>query len=228
METSRLARVKPATRTRPTTKAVRFLILNTILGVLRRCWFGSCQAGEIHPESTEWLDQSLCGAPQTRPIHFNDRLPPFLLLVFYTPFTLRPYIMQSPYVAMGRQLLRSATRQRSCSSQPLHCSISTARHELLEPSPFIRSLGPRPISAPSSTDFVIYPNFLDLEEQDVLIKLALWKLDRADSRKKRRRRRRAGDEAGDDESARAGGLSVHDQLQSIFESEAEYGFEEVS
>jgi hypothetical protein len=137
----------------------------------------------------------------------------------------------SAATSSAKHLLRSSSRWQRCHSHTLHRSISTDRHDLLDPSPFIRLLAPRPIapppSQPSPTDFTIYPNFLNHEEQAALITLALWKLDRVDSRKKRRRRRRVGDDPIINQDTRQESLSTHDQLQSLFEADSEYGFEEV-
>jgi hypothetical protein len=68
-------------------------------------------------------------------------------------------------------------------------------------------------------DFVLYPDFFSREEQAVLIRLALWKLDRVDPKKKRRRRRK---DAEDTQSKTSSG-----DLQMLFEDKSVYGFEEV-
>ena len=73
-------------------------------------------------------------------------------------------------------------------------------------------------------DFVYYPDFFTLEEQAVLVRLALWKLDRVDTKKKRtgRRRRSVAESSGPSiDTAR------ETDLQSLFEDLSVYGFEEV-
>jgi len=76
------------------------------------------------------------------------------------------------------------------------------------------------ISPVKQDDFVLYPDFFSREEQAVLIRLALWKLDRVDTKKKRRRRRK---DTQDDQDKSNGG-----DLQTLFEDKSMYGFEEVS
>jgi alkylated DNA repair protein alkB family protein 7 len=106
-------------------------------------------------------------------------------------------------------------------------STIPARVDLSSPSPYIHRYGRTTSSPPTHPqDFVLYPEFLSFEEQRALISLALWKLDRVDSRKKRRRRRKAGElEVGD--AGAVASATPHEQLQSLFEAESEYGFEEV-
>lgn len=66
-------------------------------------------------------------------------------------------------------------------------------------------------------DFVLYPHFYTLQECRQLLAMALWKLDRVDSKRKRRRK---GSAAGS-----TGNASGGTDLQDMFEGE--YGFEEV-
>ncbi len=100
---------------------------------------------------------------------------------------------------------------------------SPAPITLASASPLVRALGPPCVAPISTTDFVLHPAFLNHEEQAHMINLALWKLDRVDSRKKRRRRRRV-----DADGALAElDLAIARDLQQLFESESEYGFEEV-
>jgi alkylated DNA repair protein alkB family protein 7 len=63
-------------------------------------------------------------------------------------------------------------------------------------------------------DFKFWPNFFTEEESSELLKMALWKLDRADSIRRRRRKNKV--------DQIAGSLTG---LQNQFEGE--YGFEEV-
>lgn len=139
-------------------------------------------------------------------------------------------------------------------SQRRYISSSTARYEdrnqcvrldSSTPSPYIRRYVPRSETFESSNvagqgsgtdqdksrgshvalqrdDFVFYPDFFTLEEQKVLLKMALWKLDKVDSKKKRRRRRRDAGLVPD------GAEQIQQQsLQSLFEDQSAYGFEEV-
>lgn len=143
-------------------------------------------------------------------------------------------------VSRSLSLLRPTLRAREAIaprlSFPIHCraySLSPPQspfgkaHRLTQPSsgPYIRSLSP---SSPSSSprniqpdDFLYYPDALNQEDQAVLIKLALWKLDRVDTKKKRRRRRSGDSGAG---TIATGGQT---NLQALFEEESAYGFEEV-
>jgi alkylated DNA repair protein alkB family protein 7 len=88
---------------------------------------------------------------------------------------------------------------------------------LLSTSPLIR-----PLAGPSHAtdheaiqrDFKFWPNFYTEEESSELLKMALWKLDRADTTRRRRRKTK-----GDQPPEALTGL------QGLFEGE--YGFEEV-
>ena len=80
----------------------------------------------------------------------------------------------------------------------------------------------RPLAGPSDAidheaiqrDFKFWPSFYTEEESSEILKMALWKLDRADTTRRRRKRK------GDQNTEAATGL------QGLFEGE--YGFEEVS
>jgi alkylated DNA repair protein alkB family protein 7 len=88
---------------------------------------------------------------------------------------------------------------------------------LTSTSPFIR-----PLAGPSDAvdygaiqrDFKFWPSFFTEEESSEILRMALWKLDRADTTRRRRKRK------GDLNQQTATGL------QGLFEGE--YGFEEVS
>jgi hypothetical protein len=88
---------------------------------------------------------------------------------------------------------------------------------LTSTSPFIR-----PLAGPSDAtdheaiqrDFKFWPSFFTKEESSEILKMALWKLDRADTTRRRRKRK------SDQNTVMATGL------QGLFEGE--YGFEEVS
>lgn len=132
--------------------------------------------------------------------------------------------------------VRCARRRYSTRQPPL-------KLDLLQPHPLIRRIDPdqdvasssrRPSSDIKPEDFVYYPNFFSPEEQAVLIKLALWKLDRVDSKKKRTRRRRPSSsdssqvvEGDAGKNGSQAGTSNSD-LQALFEDPSVYGFEEVS
>lgn len=87
---------------------------------------------------------------------------------------------------------------------------------LISTSPLIR-----PLAGPSDAidheaiqrDFKFWPTFFTEEESSVILKMALWKLDRADTTRRRRKRK------GDQDLIAATGL------QDLFKGE--YGFEEV-
>jgi hypothetical protein len=80
----------------------------------------------------------------------------------------------------------------------------------------------RPLAGPSDAidheaiqrDFKFWPSFFTEEESSEILKMALWKLDRADTTRRRRKRK------GDQNTEATTGL------QGQFEGE--YGFEEVS
>lgn len=105
-----------------------------------------------------------------------------------------------------------------------HTLRALARHTLTTPSPLIRTRGSAAAALPASLedDFAIYPDYFSPSESRALLQLALWKLDRVDS--KRRRRRRGADPAEQErekEKDKAGAV-----LQDLFVGP--YGFEEVS
>lgn len=87
---------------------------------------------------------------------------------------------------------------------------------LISKSPLIR-----PLAGPSDAidheaiqrDFKFWPTFFTEEESSEILKMALWKLDRADTTRRRRKRK------GDQDLIAATGL------QDLFKGE--YGFEEV-
>lgn len=98
-------------------------------------------------------------------------------------------------------------------------------HRLTSDSPYIRSFG-HPDASDSTAagdDFLYFPDFFNEAEQEVLLKLALWKLDRVDASRRRRRRRSSvrseGGESGTEENK---------GLQRSFEDTSAYGFEDVS
>lgn len=140
------------------------------------------------------------------------------------------------------ELLRSIARPLRCTRRRYSTRQPPLKLDLLQPHPLIRRIDPGQDVASSSKavsdikpeDFVYYPNFFSPEEQAILIKLALWKLDRVDSKKRRTRRRRPsssdssqvveGDARKDGSQA---GTSKID-LQALFEDPSVYGFEEVS
>jgi alkylated DNA repair protein alkB family protein 7 len=89
-------------------------------------------------------------------------------------------------------------------------------HSLVKPSPSIRSLGKAShVSDDLEHDFQLYPDFFSSREVESLVKMSLWKLDRADST---RRRRGKGPIA----------TAVNPGVQGLFESVDKYGFQEVS
>lgn len=105
-----------------------------------------------------------------------------------------------------------------------HALRNLVRHTLAAPSPLIKSRGPVvPLSSlPASLadDFAIYPDFFSPSESRALLQLALWKLDRVDSKRKRRRRGAASETDKEKEKA-----PCKAQLQDLFVGP--YGFEEV-
>lgn len=106
-----------------------------------------------------------------------------------------------------------------------HALRNLVRHTLAAPSPLIRSRGPvvpqASLPASLADDFAIYPDFFSPSESRALLQLALWKLDRVDSKRKRRRRGAAPGEGKEKEKTPCNGA----QLQDVFTGP--YGFEEV-
>ena len=111
---------------------------------------------------------------------------------------------------MTRQMAKASISAKSYStelSRPLSLTSS---------SPLIR-----PLAGPSHAidheaiqrDFKFWPSFFTEEESSEILKMALWKLDRADTTRRRRKKK------GDQSTVGAMGL------QGLFEGE--YGFEEV-
>jgi alkylated DNA repair protein alkB family protein 7 len=109
-----------------------------------------------------------------------------------------------------RQMVRASTQVMSYSTklpEPLG---------LTSTSPLIR-----PLAGPSDAidheaiqrDFKFWPSFFTEEESSEILRMALWKLDRADTTRRRRKKK------GDQNTMVAMGL------QGLFEGE--YGFEEV-
>jgi len=98
-------------------------------------------------------------------------------------------------------------------------------HRLTSASPYIRSVGEPSTAAlvGKEEDFLYFPDFFEEAEQEMLLKLALWKLDRVDSSRRRRRRRKNTTTEGvaDVPSSKTG-------LQTLFEDASAYGFEDVS
>lgn len=114
-------------------------------------------------------------------------------------------------VRVGGRVARASPLLRNYSneiSQPL---------SLISKSPLIR-----PLAGPSNAtdnaaiqrDFKFWPNFFTEEESSEILKMALWKLDRADSTRRRRRQKQV-DQSPESQNG----------LQHQFEGE--YGFEEV-
>jgi len=108
-----------------------------------------------------------------------------------------------------RRIARSCAPAKSYSTKlPQPLSLTSA-------SPLIR-----PLAGPSDAidheaiqrDFKFWPSFFTEEESSEILKMALWKLDRADTTRRRRKKK------GDLNRVTATGL------QSLFEGE--YGFEE--
>jgi hypothetical protein len=113
-------------------------------------------------------------------------------------------------LAIMRQMVRASTQVMSYSTklpEPLG---------LTSTSPLIR-----PLAGPSDAidheaiqrDFKFWPSFFTEEESSEILRMALWKLDRADTTRRRRKKK------GDQNTMVAMGL------QGLFEGE--YGFEEV-
>jgi len=114
-------------------------------------------------------------------------------------------------LSIMRQMARACTPVRSYSTQlPQPLSLTSTSHLI------------RPLAGPSNAidheaiqrDFKFWPSFFTEEESSEILKMALWKLDRADTTRRRRKRK------GDQNTEAATGL------QGLFEGE--YGFEEVS
>jgi hypothetical protein len=140
------------------------------------------------------------------------------------------------------ELFRSLTRPVRCARRRYSTRQPPLKLDLLQPHPLIRRIGSTQAVASSSKsssdikpeDFVYYPNFFSPEEQAILIKLALWKLDRVDSKKRRTRRRRPSSSDNsrvvEGDAGRNGSQtgSSNLDLQALFEDPGVYGFEEVS
>jgi hypothetical protein len=140
------------------------------------------------------------------------------------------------------ELFRSLTRPVRCTRRRYSTRPPPLKLDLLQPHPLIRRIDPGQDVASSSKavsdikpeDFVYYPNFFSLEEQAILIKLALWKLDRVDSKKRRTRRRRSSSSnssqvvEGDAGKTGSQAGTSNSDLQALFEDPSVYGFEEVS
>jgi alkylated DNA repair protein alkB family protein 7 len=109
-------------------------------------------------------------------------------------------------------------------SRYLATRVLPERYDLTRPSSYARVIGKQNSDAASTSqvkqdDFVLYPDLFSREEQAVLIRLGLWKLDRVDTKKKRRRRRKDTDDGQ--------GKPNDGDLQTLFEDKSMYGFEEV-
>jgi hypothetical protein len=110
-----------------------------------------------------------------------------------------------------RQIARASIPGKSYSTELLQPLSLTSTSPLI-----------RPLAGPSDAidheaiqrDFKFWPSFFTEEESSEILKMALWKLDRADTTRRRRKRK------GDQNTVVATGL------QGLFEGE--YGFEEVS
>jgi hypothetical protein len=139
-------------------------------------------------------------------------------------------------------LFRSLIRPVRCARRRYSTRQPPLKLDLLQPHPLIRRIDPGQDVASSSKsvfdikpeDFIYYPSFFSPEEQAILIRLALWKLDRVDSKKKRTRRRRSSTSTstpavdGEVEDAGSKRGSSNLDLQALFEDPSIYGFEEVS
>lgn len=140
------------------------------------------------------------------------------------------------------EIFRSIARPIRCTRRRYSSRQPPVKLDLLQPHPLIRRIGSSQAVASSSKslsdikpeDFIYYPNFFSPDEQAVLIRLALWKLDRVDSKKKRTRRRRTSSsdssQVVEGDAGKNGsqvGTSNLD-LQALFEDPSVYGFEEVS
>ncbi|BEI87134.1 hypothetical protein CcaverHIS002_0704800 [Cutaneotrichosporon cavernicola] len=94
--------------------------------------------------------------------------------------------------------------------------LQLQRYTLAAPSPLVRARGSTAFTSALDSEFAIYPDFFSPAESRALLGLALWKLDRADS--KRRRRRRGPEEKK--EEGRGNGAPLQDMFV------GPYGFEE--
>ena len=103
-------------------------------------------------------------------------------------------------------------------------SLRSYSNEISQPLSLIsKSSLIRPLAGPSNAtdnaaiqrDFKFWPNFFTEEESSEILKMALWKLDRADSTRRRRRPTQV-----DQSPQSQNGLQIH--------FHGEYGFEEVS
>lgn len=140
------------------------------------------------------------------------------------------------------ELLRSIARPVRCPRRRYSTRPPPLKLDLLERHPLIRRISSnqdvasfsKSVSDIKPEDFVYYPNFFSPEEQAILIKLALWKLDRVDSKKRRTRRRRSSNSEstqvvnGEVEGNGSKGENSDPDLQALFEDPSVYGFEEVS
>lgn len=104
-------------------------------------------------------------------------------------------------------------------------TISTQAHRLTSEGPYVRSFGdPDLVNLKGKEDdFLYFPDFFNEAEQEILLKLALWKLDRVDSSRRRRRRRTSSTPATEE-----GDVAEKNGLQRMFEDASAYGFEDVS
>jgi hypothetical protein len=111
-----------------------------------------------------------------------------------------------------RQMVRATVHSKKYSTKILEPLSLTST------SPLIRSL-PGPSHAINheaiQRDFKFWPSFFSEEESSEILKMALWKLDRADTTRRRRRKGKVDQSPG-----------TPIGLQGLFEGE--YGFEEVS
>ena len=131
----------------------------------------------------------------------------------------------------GYEVLRSIARpsirchRRFTSSDARAASLKL---DLTQSHPLIRRIdsvgSSSSVEKIKAEDFVYYPDFFTPKEQAVLVRLAMWKLDRVDTKKKRtgRRRRSVAESSGP-----SIGTEKDTDLQSLFEDPTVYGFEEV-
>ncbi|KAH8090958.1 hypothetical protein HD553DRAFT_21475 [Filobasidium floriforme] len=150
-------------------------------------------------------------------------------------------IVRHTTIAPIPELLRSIARPVRCARRRYSTRPPPLKLDLLQSHALIRRIDPGSDAASSPKqsesdikpeDFVYYPNFFSPEEQAILVRLALWKLDRVDSKKKRTRRRRSstststpaidGEVEGNGSQAGTSNLD----LQALFEDPSVYGFEE--
>ena len=135
--------------------------------------------------------------------------------------------MSAIHITLGSPVYRVLKHIGQC-KQPSRYFTTRAlpsRLDLTKPSSYVRAISKENLDVASTSqvkqdDFVLYPDFFSPEEQAVLIRLALWKLDRVDTKKKRRRRRKDADDGQD--------TADSSDLQTLFEDKSMYGFEEVS